>query len=383
MKPDGTPPAAKRTIRPRVVQIEASSFCQLRCPSCPTASRAIHPAVGSGYLRFDNFRKLLDDNPSIAAVELSNYGEIFLNPQLVKILALAFERNVAVSAANGVNLNHVRDDVLEALVKYKLRAMTCSIDGASQETYKVYRVRGDFDTVVGNIKKINAYKRQSGSEFPRLRWQFIVFGHNEHEVPLARSMAAELGMEFFAKLSWDDSLSPLKHKEAVRREAGLDAATREEFRERNGRDYAQGICNQLWDSPQINWDGKVLGCCRNFWGDFGGNAFSDGLVASLNNEKINYARDMLRGRLPARTDIPCTTCDIYIGMQKAERWLERDDVARGQSFTVDEALVIAAEWQEQGRIADAARAYRQILQAQPGHPEAFRRLISLTSVKLA
>ncbi len=31
---------------------------------------------------------------------------------------------------------------------------------------------------------------------------------------------------------------------------------------------------------------KVLGCCRNFWGDFGGNAFTDGLVSSLNNEKI-------------------------------------------------------------------------------------------------
>jgi hypothetical protein len=187
-------------------------------------------------------------------------------------------------------------------------------------------------------------------------------------------MAQELGMEFLAKLSWDDDISPLGDKEAVRRAVGLDAATRAEFRERHGHDYVQGICHQLWDSPQINWDGKVLGCCRNFWGDFGGNAFRDGLIASLNNEKIAYARSMLRGRSPARDDVPCTTCEIYIGMQNSGRWLDRDDAARGQTLTVEEAFDIAAEWQKKGRTADAASVYHRILQAQPGHAEAQRRL---------
>jgi hypothetical protein len=56
------------------------------------------------------------------------------------------------------------------------------------------------------------------------------------------------------------------------------------------------ICHELWDMPQVNWDGKVLGCCRNFWGDFGGNAFTDGLIESLNNEKIAYARKCCAGR---------------------------------------------------------------------------------------
>jgi hypothetical protein len=74
-----------QTIRPRAIRLEASSFCQLRCPSCPTTTRAIHPAVGSGFLRLDDFRRLIDENPSLAAIELSNFGEIFLNPQLLQI----------------------------------------------------------------------------------------------------------------------------------------------------------------------------------------------------------------------------------------------------------------------------------------------------------
>ena len=64
-------------LTPRQLRLEASSFCQLRCPSCPTTTGAIHPTVGSGFLRFDNFRQLIDENPSVTRVELSNYGEFF------------------------------------------------------------------------------------------------------------------------------------------------------------------------------------------------------------------------------------------------------------------------------------------------------------------
>ena len=59
----------------------------------------------------------------------------------------------------------------------------------------------------------------------------------------------------------------------------------------------------------------MIGCCRNFWGDFGGNAFTDGLINSINNERITYAREMLCGRKQVRDDIPCSTCEIYIAMR--------------------------------------------------------------------
>jgi hypothetical protein len=52
----------------------------------------------------------------------------------------------------------------------------------------------------------------------------------------------------------------------------------------------QDICLQLWATPQVNWDGKILGCCRNFWAEFGGNAFTDGLLDSIDSERMQYAR---------------------------------------------------------------------------------------------
>jgi len=67
---------------------------------------------------------------------------------------------------NGVNLNNAKDEALEGLVKYSVRGVSCSIDGASPETYRKYRVRGDFNSVIANIERINYYKQVYGTEFP-------------------------------------------------------------------------------------------------------------------------------------------------------------------------------------------------------------------------
>jgi hypothetical protein len=103
------------TIEPPVhIRLEASSLCNLRCPLCPTTRGGVpHQAIGGGFLRFEDFRKLLDDNPGLKSIELSNSGEIFLNPALLSVLELAHERGVELLAESGVNLNKIRPEVLE------------------------------------------------------------------------------------------------------------------------------------------------------------------------------------------------------------------------------------------------------------------------------
>ena len=332
-------------IDPHQISLEASSFCQLRCPSCPTTSGAIDAAIGRGFLRFEDFRDLVDRNPKVKRIELSNYGEIFLNPRLLDIVAYPDQKGVAITLGNGANLNHVKDEVLEGLVKHRVRSMTCSIDGASPETYRKYRVRGNFDTVIRNIERINCFKRAYASEFPHLHWQFVVFGHNAHEISLARATAARLGMSFSTKISWDKDFSPVLDEALVRGETGEQAVTREEYERIHEKKYVSGICRQLWDDPQINWDGKILGCCRNFWGDFGSNAFADGLIESLNNEKIVYAREMLQGRKSARADIPCTTCEMYEAMRSRGRWLTGSKAAGGLG-SIWSILALHSKWRK-------------------------------------
>lgn len=359
-----------KEIRPTSIRLEAATLCQLRCPTCPTAQGKIKRSLGAGFLKGADFRKFLDRNPWISRIELSNWGEIFLNPDLVSIIKHAFRKDVALTAVNGVNLNAVRDGVLRALVKYKFRAMTCSIDGASAQSYRVHRRNGDFNEVIRNIKKINYYKTRYKSEYPTLMWQFVVFGHNEAEIPAAKKMARDLDMSISFKLSWDEKFSPPRNSEFIKKQTGLRVTSRSECRKRRvaqkmardfdllasfkppgdgipprlgngdaminksgvrsfgrgeyrgeyGTSYLSRICSQLWNNPQINWDGRILGCCVNWWGDFG-TLSGWRLSPGLNNEKIRYAKRMLQGEEEARADIPCARCPHYHARKEDGAWV--------------------------------------------------------------
>lgn len=311
------------TIHPRKIRLEASTLCQLRCPCCSAAARKTESTIGFGYLKFRDFKNLLDQNGFLKEIELSNYGEIFLNPELDLIIEYACEKKVQLLAENGVNFNTVTDRMLETLVKNRFRLLLISIDGASPQTYQRYRVNGNFDSVIENIRKLNTYKAYYHSDFPRLVWQYVIFGHNEHEIPAARRIADELGMRFIPKLSWDAFFSPIKNPAFVKEASGLAASDCEEDRKMLGAEYGASFCRMLWEEPQINWDGKILGCCCNYWKEFFGNAFTDGLLPALNGEPIAYARAMLQGLKPARKDIPCATCDLYLERAKANKWLKR------------------------------------------------------------
>ena len=302
--------AVKNRLYGQKVRLDASAVCQLKCPACSTASgKNKKGVVGRGHLKLKHFKKLLRENPSIKSVELSNWGEIFLNPQIDDIIKFAHKRGVRLSAANGVNLNTVRDETLRVLVKFKFRFLSVSIDGASQDTYKLYRIGGDFDRVIANIKRINHFKTIYRTRFPHLAWQFVVFGHNEHELPAGRQMADDLGMKFKPKLNHTPTHSPVQDPIWVSQESRLGASSREDFREKKKREYSWP-CMQLWKNPQINWDGKLLGCCVNKWDNFG-NVFQDGFQSTINSERYFYAKQMVLGRKPAREDIPCSKCKVY------------------------------------------------------------------------
>ena len=320
-------------LKPTSIRIDAATVCQLRCPTCPTAAGVIKKTIGGGYLKLVNFQTLLDKNKFIKQIEFSNWGEVFLNPELLEILKYAFERKIEIYLANGVNLNNVREEVLEGVVKYQIKFINCSIDGTDQRNYSIYRRNGNFDTVINNIKKINHYKKLYNSELPVLQWQYVIFGHNEDKISLAREMAQSLGMLFYPKLSWgtlydENYFSPIQNHQLVREQLGNVFTSREQYEEENKKPFLKIACRHIWNNPQINFDGKLLGCPINYWGDFG-NVFDDGgIIQSFNSPKIKYARMMHLGKVPAKKDIPCSTCSVYKKMHETKSWFKLVDLYR-------------------------------------------------------
>jgi len=313
-------------LSPARIRVEASSVCQLRCPSCPTGRGELKSShIGGGLLSPSDLDALLERLPDVRSVELSNWGEVFLNKNLAELLRVAFDRGVQTTLSNGVNLSTASEKNLRAVVEYGVRRITVSIDGASEATYQRYRVGGNFDRVIRHVRRTNAIKRELDSKVPKLIWQFVVFGHNEHELPAAKRMAKELDMEFRPKLSWDEKFSPIKDRDFVLEHTGLQAVSRSEFQEAESQDYSRRICTQLWMRPQVNFDGKVLGCCVNTWADFG-NAFDEGLLPILNGPRMDRARKMLMGQAEEDPNVPCTDCEKWKRIQQSGDWIREDEI---------------------------------------------------------
>jgi hypothetical protein len=126
---------------------------------------------------------------------------------------------------------------------------------------------------------------------------------------MARSLGMAFRHQFERRGLGVNQYSPVKDREKVRSESGYGVASFTEFRERYGRDLLVP-CQDLWFRPQVNWDGKLLGCCVNMWGDFG-NVFDSGFDECLASEKYTYTQRMLLGEVAPRSDSPCIHCHLY------------------------------------------------------------------------
>lgn len=301
------------------INIDASTMCQLRCPTCWQNKKDLN-LCSNRYLNFCDFKNFIDKYHYFKIIELANFGEIFLNPELKDIIKYANSKNVNLSARNGVNFNNVDDETMEYLVKYQFRAITFAIDGASNETYGIYRRGGCFERVIENIKRLNYFKSKYNSKYPKMIWQFIIFGHNEHELPKAKKIAQEIGMKFKPRFNFGSTPynSFIRDKKFVRSQVG--AVSIEEYEKKTGRPYIPA-CINLWTSPQIDYAGKLLGCCSNNLGIDFGNVFRDGLKRCIKSDRFQYAKKMLTGRVSPRSDIPCFHCRRYRKMKETNSYI--------------------------------------------------------------
>ena len=342
------------------IRLEACNDCQLNCYECwmrKIDPEKINKVGGFGYLKFKDFKDFIDKNSFVNEIELSNNGEIFLNPELNDIIKYAYEKGIKLTAHNGVNLNTVSDETLENLVKYNFEVITVSMDAATPEVYLKYRRGGDFNTVIDNIKKINKFKAQYNKDHPYLNYQFIVFGHNEHEIDAAKKLAKELDMEIYFVKNLAEGFSPIKDVKTVEEKTGLkypeyrdnlkedengdkvssaiskyrvpetaevagtvDAPEMTENNETTNREEINPddiFCYQFNHSPQINFNGDFLGCCTLVTENFGVNVFEVGLLEAMNSDKILRAKLMLSDfSVEPMEDIPCTRCGIYYDLLK-------------------------------------------------------------------
>jgi len=296
---------------PFILGIEPGNICNLRCPLCPTGAGEI--TAKKGLMSFEFFKKIFDQlKVSLVTVNLYNWGEPLLNRDLFKIIKYIKEFKKSISVVTSTNLNIDNKDVLVELLKSGIDEIIVSCDGASKETYEKYRVGGDFNLVMQNLRFLSDEKRKLSSNAD-IVWNFLVFKHNEHEIAAARSMANELGVSFRIGLMRtsmkDEVLKP--HQEGIKKDLDWIPDNPEYSAYDKARLTTKKIiksCRKPWQEISLNWNGEVFPCCAVYGDNFNfGDANQDSIKKIWNTQKYRQARKEIIGAKQKATTI-CGIC---------------------------------------------------------------------------
>jgi radical SAM protein with 4Fe4S-binding SPASM domain len=295
----------KRPIQwgmPLSMEIEPTTSCNLRCPQCPSGLREF--TRNTGMLDLPLYKKTIDEiHEDLVWLILYFQGEPFLNKQFLEFVKYAASKNIYTATSS--NAHYFTDEMAKATVESGLDRLIVSIDGTTQETYGKYRIGGNVEKVIDGTKKLLYWKKNLNKTTPHIIWQFIVFKHNEHQLPEIKRLAKEIGVDELGiktaqiyDYKTSDDFIPTNEDLARYRKTEL------------GYEIKNKLLNQcwrMWRGSVITWDGLVVPCCfdkdaTHRFGDVSTQHFEEVWKGERYN---NFRQAILKSR--KEIDI-CTNC---------------------------------------------------------------------------
>ena len=239
--------------RPIIAYAEPTLFCNLQCPSCPTGLKLdVRPRV---VMDVEWFKRVVDElGPYLFELVMYNWGEPLLHKQFPEMVAYAKPWNIRVVASSNLSVP-VSREYLERLVRSGLDKLKVGMEGTNQEEYERYRVKGDFDLVVKNMRTIQEIKKELRLKRPRIRIGFHVFEHNQGSIETAQRMHREWGAD---GISFASSFVSEQAEQA-----GVHPSTIDDFNlyRADGLKASPDPCTWLWGAIVLNPSGSVSPCC--------------------------------------------------------------------------------------------------------------------------
>ena len=243
---------------PRVVIIDVTNSCNLRCPVCPVTFAMTRPR---GLMPLERFTALVDD--------LGRHGhrpEIFFNFSGEPTLNRALPEMIAYAAARGhktfVSTNATRLDAAtaEALIRAGLSRISLCLDGFDKEAQESYRVRSDFDEVKANIETFLAVRRRLGAKNPVTVLQTLLTAYSENQIGQIEAWARAVG---FDKVRFK-TFSLGSHNDEGARAAYSRLLPRRADLRRHTATRTRATCTAPLHQTVVFWTGELGLCCIDY-----------------------------------------------------------------------------------------------------------------------
>lgn len=264
----------------------------------------------------DRFKHVMDElGPNLFYLDLFNWGEPFINNDLMPIIEYTRPFKIFSNVSTHFDIK-MTDALAERIVSSGLSRLIISADGASQESYEKYRVGGNFENVLHNLKTVSAAKQRASSVTLQIIWRFLVFRHNEHEIDRAKHLAEEMGVTFNLASPYipvaDQQYRDWVPTAPKFNKYGFTAAASDPVEPLQPGHATKGeACDWPWISAAINANGSVSPCC-GIWEeryDFG-TLGERGFAQVWNNQTFQAARTFMKTGVSPIPDLICEKCPV-------------------------------------------------------------------------
>jgi len=264
----------KCVVMPRLVRFEVSNFCNLKCPMCPQPKKMKRAKKN---MEFEFYRKMIDFNSYIKEVELFNWGEPLMNPNIVKFVQYASDRKMLTRfVTNGTLLN---SNITRQLIEAGLDEIYFSLDNIYDGYEKIRK--HSFEKVLENISEFIETARKSKRK--------IKIGIN-----IVRSQYNATGIDQAIQLFEKMDIDILSVDECQFETQIEDRASR---------------CFEPYRNMTVLSNGDVVPCCVDYDGVLSlGSAWKEPDLRQIFN---NEAYKQLRGSFRSRIDMHkiCRLCN--------------------------------------------------------------------------
>lgn len=196
--------------------LEINSACNLHCPTC-TKGNVKGYDHQTGFMDLDLMEKILDkiqvENPNAIVFTYGN-SEPFLHPKLPECITAIKRRGLHPEMST--NINHLQR-VAETLEAHP-DLIIISLSGWTQEVYEKGHAGGNIEKVKTNMRILaEANNERLLENRVKILVNYHVYNDNEHEIPLMKEYALNLGFKFFTSyaraISMENALQYCRSKD--------------------------------------------------------------------------------------------------------------------------------------------------------------------------
>ena len=256
------------------IQFEVTNSCNLKCKMCPVNNGMKRE---KGFMDFNLFKKVLDENPKVEFGLFFNWGEPMLHPKIIDMLEYAKNRSINTFITTNLTTLDTQEKMKEFL-KCNLSRITISLDGF-EDSYT--KIRGyDYNIIEKRLKQLIKLRNELKLK-TKIDVNMVIMPETEKHVP-----------KFFKQ--WKYVVDRIQIQPSI------------SFTPRKRKSR----CKEFWRGNVIVlWDGKVVSCCVDYEGEMVlGDANKDKLSKIWNSSSAKKYRQMHNKKIFPKV---CQNCNEY------------------------------------------------------------------------